>query len=172
MSRRYHRYALLFLACFCGLPAAIGCNTLGVNSASPLANTVEGRAGSKSETENNSYSVQFQTTNGKPQVKSLPVEGEMFVQDALEKSGAYRTYHRFNVDLVRMTPQGTPHRMTVTVDRSKRKVEPQCNYHVRPGDKLIVVEDTTTVVDDMLQSLGGPFSSKSKAPRPMANVSG
>src|SRR5205823_5763235 len=96
------------------------------------------------------FTVQFQTEHAKPQAKKYPIDGETFVQDALNKSGAFRRYRRMTIDLVRITPHGSPHKMIVSFDRSKHRIEPQCNYEVRPGDTLIITEDKSNIVDDML----------------------
>jgi hypothetical protein len=46
--------------------------------------------------------------------------------------------------------------MDVKYDRSKGNVNPLYDYALHPGDHLIVIEDTTTAFDDMLNSLAGP----------------
>ncbi len=38
-----------------------------------------------------------------------------------------------------------------------RQVESSTDYHVQPGDRLIVKEDTSTIIDDMLKSSLGPL---------------
>lgn len=150
----------LLFSSFLALLGATGCTSLGTNS-SPLAdNNADAKAAAAKEEQKPTFVVQFQTEGGKPQSKPVPLEGDVFVQDALKQTGAFRKYRRMTIDLVRITPQGKPHKMIISFDRGKHWVEPQCNYQVRPGDTLIITEDKSNIVDDMLNAVGGPFSRK------------
>lgn len=129
---------------------ATGCTAVDTNRADfAQANSVpDSRA---------TMTVEYRPSGGKPQAVKVPVGGEDFrVQQALDKSGAWKKFNRIDVALTRQTPQGRSTKMAVSHDKGKRRVEPQCDYQVLPGDTLVVTEDPTTVLDEMLNRVG-PF---------------
>jgi hypothetical protein len=82
----------------------------------------------------------------------------MLVQDALAKSGVIKRFSRMDVKLMRPRPDGKgPHKMDVTYDGKARRVSPGTDYALLPGDRVIVVEDTRTEFDDMVDKIVGPF---------------
>lgn len=85
----------------------------------------------------------------------IDLEQETHVQDLLARSGAAKRYRRMEIQLIRTTPTGAKHRMGVDFDRSSRKVAMQSDYSVQHGDVLVVTEDPTTFIDDLLQRRGG-----------------
>lgn len=118
-------------------------------------------AAASQSAERNTCTVEFRTSGGKVEgSKQIEVSDESHVQEMLSKSGAFKKYSRLNVELVRTTPKGNPHTMSVTVDSAKRRVEPQFDYHVRAGDKLVIIEDPTTALDDVLDNFGLPSKKK------------
>jgi hypothetical protein len=80
----------------------------------------------------------------------VDLEKETHVQDLLTRSGAIRRYRRMDITLIRTTPTGAKHRMGVDFDRASRKVGMQSDYAIQPGDVLLVEEDPTNTLDDML----------------------
>jgi hypothetical protein len=133
---------------------AMGCNALDADR-SLFADARAKSAAAASDPAAPNATVEFHAASGAPQPVKVLLEGESFhVQQALEKSGAWKKYSRMNVELARKTPQGRWTKMAVSCDRSKRKVDPQCDYQIWPGDVLIVKEDPTTIVDDMLARVG------------------
>lgn len=104
--------------------------------------------------------VELRQENGKPQRVAIPLSQECHVQDLLEKSGALKKFRRMDLMLARPTPAGNTARMSVGFDRKARKVEPQNDYCVQPGDLLIVTEDTSTILDDMFNRKEGSMGKK------------
>ena len=47
--------------------------------------------------------------------------------------------------------------LTAVYDHGRKTVRPESNYAIRPGDFLIVTEDTSSSSQDMLQQLLGPL---------------
>jgi len=86
---------------------------------------------------------------------NITLEKETHVQDLLTRSGALKRFRRMDIQLIRTTPTGAKHKMGVEFDRSTRKVEMQSDYFVQPGDVLVVTEDASTIIDDMLQRKAG-----------------
>jgi hypothetical protein len=81
---------------------------------------------------------------------NVDLEKETHIQDLLTRSGALRRYRRMDIQLIRTTPTGAKHRMGVDFDRASRKVAMQSDYAIQPGDVLLVEEDPTNTLDDML----------------------
>jgi hypothetical protein len=62
------------------------------------------------------------------------------------------------VELYRKFPQGGGHRLDIEFDRTNHRIPAVANYAIHPNDRIVVTEDTSTVFDDMLGTLGGPLS--------------
>ena len=91
------------------------------------------------------------------------LEQETHIHDLLAKTRASDRFRRVDLQLIRTAPNGQKHRMGVAFDRGQRKVKPESDYFVRPGDVLIVTEDPTTFIDDLLGRKAKPNKSGSSA---------
>jgi len=69
----------------------------------------------------------------------------------LDQSGAAKKWARMQIDLYRPLPSGGWHKMTIEFDRETHRVPPEFDYAVLPGDRIVVTQDTTTIMDDVLQ---------------------
>jgi hypothetical protein len=87
------------------------------------------------------------------------------VQDALEQSGAGKKFKRFDLELYRPLPGGRWHRMALEYDRSNRRVPAENDYALSAGDRLIVIEDTSDIFDDIAKTVLGPLGVASKTPQ-------
>lgn len=101
--------------------------------------------------------VDFRASKRPPEVSHVDIPADATVQHVLNKSGAFRRFARLKIDLYRQTPQGAWHRMEVEYDRGSKTVETMHDYHMRPGDRLVVAEDTTDGLDDVMKSAAGPL---------------
>jgi hypothetical protein len=115
---------------------------------------------------------------GKPEIFKMPIGEPITVQEALEKSGALKRFRREKIHLERSVPptgahpaaaqcsgncencaHSPPaagvrsHRMEIEFDRSQQAVTPETDYAVYPGDRLIVEEDASNLIDDTFQSM-------------------
>lgn len=102
----------------------------------------------------NACQVIIKDANGKATRSTVPLDKQYHIQDLLVKSGALKQFQRIELELLRTTPTGTKQRMNVEYDRSKRAVEMQYDYYIMPGDVLVVTEDPSTIVDDMIKKSG------------------
>lgn len=87
---------------------------------------------------------------------NYPLHQTAYIQGVLEKTGLNDRFRRMEVELYRQMESGT-HRLEIRYDRANRRVDPRYDYALQAGDRLVVTEDTSNVVDDMLESLGLPF---------------
>lgn len=149
------------------LVMAVGCAvTLGCHSVNTELATLFGDVPSPASTQVNAppaiagpkYQVEFREKGKQPQLAQLALPDVLYVQQALEQSGALGRFRRMKIEIYRHLPDGGGHRLDIPFDRAKRRVPPAGDYAIHPNDRIVVTEDTSTVVDDMLESLGGPFS--------------
>lgn len=150
------------------LATGTGCHSLPMpGAANPLASAdkadaaaagAAGAAGAASPHQHaEMIQIEFRADGGRPERKAMPLQGEMHVQDVMQKSGGFRRFGRAQIELARKTPTGNAHKMKVSYDRSSLKVDPQTDYQVKPGDLLIITEDPTNIFTDMLEGAGVPI---------------
>jgi hypothetical protein len=104
------------------------------------------------------YFVELREDGKQSQLQQFPLTGDLYVQQVLQQSGALQKFRRIKVEIYRQLPGGGGHRLDIPFDRAKRQVPPGRDYAIHPGDRIVVTKDTSTILDDMLESLGGPFS--------------
>ena len=154
------RQTLLLLGCL--LPLASGCTTL----KSPGSSLLSGPGETKAEVavddqavpDSQTMVVELHRLNGLAGRVRVPVKPGMVVQNVLEESGAFDQFSRMTIKLKRRVDgrQGyLP--LTAVYDHGRKTVRPESNYAIRPGDFLIVTEDTTTSTDEMVQQMLGPL---------------
>ena len=91
-----------------------------------------------------------------PVAVQYPLHEDAFIQGVLEKTGLGDRFRRMDIELYRQTPTGT-HRLEIKYDRNEHQVPPMYDYALRPGDRLVVKEDTSNTLDDMLEAISLPF---------------
>lgn len=94
----------------------------------------------------------FDGDKRKPQVIEKPIAGTLHMQEALEQTGGLKKFRRCNLSLVRPLPGGMGHKMAVEYDRGTLHVKPEFDYAVLPGDRILVTEDPTGPLGEMLES--------------------
>jgi len=105
-------------------------------------------------------SVVIRPARGKPQVTRVPITEGDTVQTALDHSKATKRFRRMNIHVLRAPrgPAGSPadvQKMQVEFDRHRRAVEIEYDYALYPNDRIVVEEDTTNIVDDMVEKITG-----------------
>ncbi len=103
------------------------------------------------------FHLEIRESGKQPQLVQLPLPEVLYVQQALEQSGAIRRFRRMKIEIYRQLPEGGGHRLDVAFDRVTRRVPPGADYAIHPNDRIVVTEDSSTVVDDMLETITGPF---------------
>jgi hypothetical protein len=101
--------------------------------------------------------VEFQSSSSKTTSKAIDVYEDSTVQNVLERSGAFKKFGRMEIELARALPNGAWHKMKIDYNVRADQVESSTDYHVQPGDRLLVKEDPSTFIDDMLESSLGPI---------------
>jgi hypothetical protein len=105
--------------------------------------------------------VEMRDSDGSAKLKQVDVDANSTVAQVLAKSGGNKKFNRFQAELCRQLPNGKWHKMQVPVDPVKDKIDFAHDYHVQPGDMLVVKEDTSDMIDDMTRGFipAGAFGS-------------
>jgi hypothetical protein len=97
------------------------------------------------------FVVEVRPEKGKPQAVEKSLSEPTYVQTALEQTGALKKFKRATIEVHRPLPSGGWHKMNLEVDNDTHRVPPEYDYAVLPGDRIVVTEDTTTALDDVMQ---------------------
>ncbi|MFV1966727.1 MAG: hypothetical protein ACC628_14985 [Pirellulaceae bacterium] len=152
--------ALSFLVLFVGVGSA-GCGTFNRNVGHLFGgDDTKSVAAPSVGADGPTIAIEFYPEDGKPERAYLPLDSVTYVQQVFERTNAHRRFSRMKAQIHRQLPDGGSHKLDVRYDRKSRRVEPGFDYALHPGDRLQITEDTTNVIDDMLESVAGPFSSK------------
>lgn len=145
--------------------SAAGCSTVPSVSEiwfGPSETTPEETAEAERVASLPTYTLTVRHDGYAPTKKEIPLEEVVFVQDAIDASGAKHQMGRMKVLLVRPRPGSyEPLKFECDYDARKKMVAITENYQVRPGDKLYLSEDPTTPMDDIVNSI---FPSGEKMP--------
>jgi hypothetical protein len=136
-----------------------GCAMFSPKAKTDLAAEVQpnGVEDGKVEAPPGQFTVEVRPVKGQPIAKQQPLAGPLTVQEALEHTKANKKFKRFKLELHRPLPDGRIHAMVLEYDRTVKHVDPEYDYSIQPGDKVIVVEDTKTMFDDFMERLAEPF---------------
>ena len=99
------------------------------------------------------FTVEVREAGESPAQQAVALDRVVHIQDAMVKSGVIDKFNRMDVALYRALPNGRYHRLEVRYNRRGQRVDPAFDYALQPGDRLVVTEDTSTVLDDMLGAL-------------------
>jgi hypothetical protein len=104
-----------------------------------------------------SFVVEMRGANNESQKFKRPLTEEpIYVQGVLVQSNALRHFGRVKMELWRPRPDGQGHhKLDIPYDRKKKMVPPGYDYAIREGDRLVFMEDDSSILDDMLGSLSG-----------------
>jgi hypothetical protein len=107
--------------------------------------------------------VEFQSASGKVKRVPVPLEAGMAAQDAIDKTKAGKHFGRCDIDLVRpgtLSPE--PVKMPLAWDNDRKRVAHSTNYALHPGDRIVVRENTSSALDDMLAKVMGQKKAKTR----------
>ncbi len=141
-----------------------GCSVFGKSSAKGLGEKPIALEGSdsaeafkrlKQAKSQNAIVLQIDGDSMPIRVLPLPPDGRpVFVSDLLKQTGIQEKMGRILVTVYRPADDGySSARMDVRFDQSGEKVRPECDYSLRAGDRIRIVEDTNTGITSMLDSL-------------------
>src|SRR5262249_13408342 len=91
------------------------------------------------------YVVEIRPEKGKPQAIEKPLTEPIHVQTAMDQTGALKKYNRSLISIYRQLPSGGLHKMDLEFDRENKRVAPEYDYAILPGDRIVVTEDPRNV---------------------------
>lgn len=140
--------------------AMTGCAGLGTPK-SDLAAEIS-KSGTPGTVEQGASKVEviFQPDRGQPERLERALTEATTVQQMLVQSGAFKKYRRIEVEVIRPLPNGGAHKIPCEYDRETRQINPESDYALMPGDRVIVKEDPSTIVDDIMRSAGGDLGKR------------
>jgi hypothetical protein len=97
------------------------------------------------------YVIEVREEKEKPKVVEKTLAEPIHIQTALEQSGAIKKFERCDIEVYRPLPAGGWHKMKLEFDRDSKRIPPEYDYAILPGDRIIVTEDTTTIIDDITE---------------------
>lgn len=100
------------------------------------------------------YTLQVRYDGYPPEKKEIPLDKVVYVQDAIDASGAKHNMGRMDVFILRPQPgQHEPLRLPCEYDARSKIVAHTKNYQIRPGDRLYLVEDPSGPMDDIVNTI-------------------
>jgi hypothetical protein len=109
------------------------------------------------------FAIEYRPHGGKIKRVEFPLEPDMTVQDAVDQHKIGRYFRRESIDVMRPIPESRePLKMAIAWNGGKSRVAHSTNYALHPRDTILVTEDTTTVIDDMLESINPAKSGKKR----------
>ncbi|MGV3609114.1 MAG: hypothetical protein ACO1RA_22095 [Planctomycetaceae bacterium] len=144
---------------------ACGCTSLGKPNYAALDSHIKrptegGAATGQAAADNQTFYLEFRGDKKKPVMAKGTLTGPTTVQQAMQKAGAFKKFRRLNAEIQRPLPNGSIHVLPCEYDLATKRINPQFDYAVLPGDKIVVTEDTSTIINDMLDSSLGPLGNK------------
>jgi len=102
--------------------------------------------------------VEMQSGESTQKSVKLPLASAPTLQAAVEQSKADRRFKRFHIAISRLpqNPGGQPQTLVSKYDHVGKKIPFDSDYALRPGDRVVIVEDKSSVIDDMLGSFLNP----------------
>jgi hypothetical protein len=98
--------------------------------------------------------VRFEPKDARPEQIEVPLRQQMFVSDLLEAVKAEKRYRRMDITVFRASQDdGRWHRMESEYQGRKHGVTQLTNYEIRPGDRVVIAEDTSTTLDRILEGM-------------------
>jgi hypothetical protein len=142
------RYTVLATAAI--LSGLVGCSMLKEKTEPKLKAELTGGP-SPSGPSPAKFVVEVRPEKGKPQSVEKPLSETIYMQTALEQTGALKKFKRATIEVYRPLPSGGWHKMNLEFDHDNNRLPPEYDYAVLPGDRIVVIEDTTTAFDDVMQ---------------------
>jgi len=103
------------------------------------------------------YTIEIHPERGEVGTKTVPLGEQSYVQNAVDESGALRRFRRIKIQVVRKgnVAGHKMAKMEVDFDNGRRQVPMQSDYALHPGDRVMIIEDSSSIVDDVMGRLLG-----------------
>lgn len=101
--------------------------------------------------------MQSKETGGSTQ--RIPLSKAPTLQAAVDQANAGAKYHRFHIAVSRLPEQPglPPQKLISKYDHSSKTIPFEYDYTLRAGDRVVIVEDPRTSMNDIFGGLIGPL---------------
>ena len=150
------RGCLLIVAVACA--SAGGCTTLNLAGGAAPFQRAEKIAPPPIDPGAPHVTMEVHPVKGSPQKLLAPLTEPISVQQAVEETGLADRFRRMKITIFRPNRDGSYARLGVRFDKLKGRVESASDYLLHPGDRIMVEEDNSTILNDMLEPWLGPMA--------------
>jgi hypothetical protein len=151
------RSALLALLMLLAPLGASGCGTVPI-SVGGLSTAFDGilpSSGRKVAEDEPCFHVEIRPSLGGKVRKTFPLDRDLVLQDAVELSRANRRFAKMNITIYRTDASGRRVKFGADYDYGKRRVKYETDYALHPGDVVVIEEDLSNPVGDLLTRMTG-----------------
>ncbi|MGI8979491.1 MAG: hypothetical protein ACR2FY_09720 [Pirellulaceae bacterium] len=135
--------------------AMTGCAGLGTPKSDLKADLSKTGTPAQDSSSTATVNIIYQPDKGQPERLERPLTEPTTVQQILVQTGSIQKYRRIEIEIDRPLAGGGFHRIPCEYDRETRQITPENDYALMPGDRVIVKEDVSTIIDDMMRAAGG-----------------
>lgn len=169
----------LGLCCVVGVAlCSLGCTSMGKPNYSALDTQITKpgmaeagkQAGDDAKPDSQTFYLEFRGDKKKPIMAKGTLTGPTTIQQAMQKANAFKKYRRLTAEIQRALPNGSTHVLPCEFDLATRRINPQFDYAILPGDKIVVSEDTSTMIDDMFAASLGPMGKRLLGKQPKGKL--
>jgi hypothetical protein len=121
----------------------------------PIAQQADSSDWTEEEVESKgSYSIELRSINGPPRRKIEQIRGDARVGEVLSRTKAPKAFSQSKVFVLRQVGENLT-KMHVKYKRWANAVAPECDYAIYPGDRIIIEEDASNPLVDILGPVAG-----------------
>lgn len=144
------------VALICSLAATCGCSSF-----APARSTPSGidAAAAPTNSAPASCTVVLRKTGSTPREMEVPLPNVTRLQEVLEQTGVTKKIRHMELYVLRAVP-GDPqqrHKMAAHYNSGRRQVSMETDYAIYPGDRIVVIEEASTQLEQMLAGAVGPL---------------
>ncbi|WP_146117771.1 MULTISPECIES: hypothetical protein [Pirellulaceae] len=103
--------------------------------------------------------VEMQSKDAAGSTKRIPLTMAPTLQAAVDQAKAEAKFKRFHIAVSRL-PQhhgGQPQKLVSKYDHVSKEIPPEYNYQLFAGDRVVIVEDPRSTMDDLFGGIVGPL---------------
>jgi len=113
--------------------------------------------------------VVLQPSGSPPETMKMPLSDSATVQTALDHVRAAKRFRKMDIHVFRTPPNHASgnaglQKMNVQYDYVRRRATWESDYQLHPNDRVIIVEDPSNMLDEMLggltKAIGGPMGTR------------
>ena len=105
-----------------------------------------------------SFLLEVRPSGGKTQKKQVGLNGNLWLQDVIDQSGVGKQFGRIKIVVYRKRQRSLGF-VKLKSEYRNGKVNPVNNFAIHSGDRVVLIQDDSTVLDDLMDTFKGPLGS-------------